>query len=185
MALTKCTVTKGTIGALGTTAAERALTDQQFKDKFDYEPDGTIDFVNDTLTVELDTALSGKAASSHTHAESTITFTDITTNNADVSKHGYLPKLGGGTSNFLRADGTWASPATGAKIASGYVAAIDGTVDITSYGFASVSAVILTSFDNSGAPSVFPFVTAYSTTAFTFNSTSIGATGTFWMVIGT
>jgi hypothetical protein len=36
--------------------------------------------------------------------------TDITTNNADTGKHGFLPKLGGGTTNFLRADGTWAAP---------------------------------------------------------------------------
>ena len=40
--------------------------------------------------------------------------TDVTTLNADTSKHGLLPKLGGGTSNFLRADGTWAAPAGGA-----------------------------------------------------------------------
>jgi len=46
----------------------------------------------------------------HTHAESAITFTDITTNNATTSLHGYLPKLGGGSTNFLRADGTWAAP---------------------------------------------------------------------------
>jgi len=36
--------------------------------------------------------------------------TDITTLNADTGKHGLLPKLGGGTANFLRADGTWATP---------------------------------------------------------------------------
>lgn len=35
---------------------------------------------------------------------------DNTDLNADISKHGLLPKLGGGTSNFLRADGTWAAP---------------------------------------------------------------------------
>ena len=27
--------------------------------------------------------------------------------------HGLLPKLGGGTANFLRADGTWAAPGSG------------------------------------------------------------------------
>lgn len=36
--------------------------------------------------------------------------TDITTLNASTGQHGLLPKLGGGTSNFLRADGTWAPP---------------------------------------------------------------------------
>lgn len=39
--------------------------------------------------------------------------TDITTLNATTGKHGLLPKLGGGTTNFFRADGTWAAPAGG------------------------------------------------------------------------
>lgn len=41
--------------------------------------------------------------------------TDITTNNATTLLHGFLPKLGGGTTNFLRADGTWAAPAGGSS----------------------------------------------------------------------
>ena len=40
----------------------------------------------------------GAAASSHTHS------------NATTSAAGFLPKLGGGTTNYLRADGTWAKP---------------------------------------------------------------------------
>lgn len=36
--------------------------------------------------------------------------TDVTTLNATTSAHGLLPKLGGGTTNFLRADGAWAAP---------------------------------------------------------------------------
>lgn len=39
--------------------------------------------------------------------------TDNTTLDADATKHGLLPKLGGGTTNFLRADGTWAAPPSG------------------------------------------------------------------------
>ncbi len=39
--------------------------------------------------------------------------TDVTTLNATTSAHGLLPKLGGGTTNYLRADGTWAQPAGG------------------------------------------------------------------------
>ena len=35
---------------------------------------------------------------------------DNTDLNSSLTAHGLLPKLGGGTSNFLRADGTWASP---------------------------------------------------------------------------
>lgn len=38
---------------------------------------------------------------------------DNTDLNATTSAHGLLPKLGGGSTNFLRADGTWAAPAGG------------------------------------------------------------------------
>jgi len=44
--------------------------------------------------------------------------TDVTTLNATTSAHGLLPKLGGGTTNFLRADGSWAAPAGGGGGAS-------------------------------------------------------------------
>ena len=35
---------------------------------------------------------------------------DTTTGNVSTSMHGFVPKATGSTSNFLRADGTWASP---------------------------------------------------------------------------
>lgn len=47
---------------------------------------------------EVDSKLADKANTTHTHA------------NATTSAAGFLPKLGGGTTNFLRADGTWAKP---------------------------------------------------------------------------
>lgn len=52
----------------------------------------------DGVTSAIQTQLNGKAASSHTHT------------NATTAAAGFLPKLGGGTTNFLRADGTWAKP---------------------------------------------------------------------------
>lgn len=42
--------------------------------------------------------------------------TNITTNNATTVQHGFLPKLDGGTSVFLRGDGTWATPAGGGDV---------------------------------------------------------------------
>jgi hypothetical protein len=51
-----------------------------------------------------------RTPTAHNQAESTITFTDSTTGNAQTTQHGFLPKLGGGTTNFFRADGTWAAP---------------------------------------------------------------------------
>ena len=47
--------------------------------------------------------------------------TDITTLNATTSVHGLLLKLGGGTTNFLRADGTWNAPAGGGSITAEYM----------------------------------------------------------------
>ena len=52
-------------------------------------------------------------------AESSIAFTDITTNNATTLKHGYLQKLTGSTNTFLRGDGAFATPA---GIANSYLA---------------------------------------------------------------
>jgi len=40
---------------------------------------------------------------------------DNTDLDATTSAHGLLPKLGGGTTNFLRADGSWAAPAGGSS----------------------------------------------------------------------
>lgn len=52
----------------------------------------------DGVTSNIQTQLNGKAAATHTHS------------NATTSAAGFLPKLGGGTTNYLRADGTWAKP---------------------------------------------------------------------------
>lgn len=72
----------------------------------------------------LQTALDGKADATHAarHKSGGVDAikldelaapTDVTTLNATTSAHGLLPKLGGGTTNFLRADGSWAAPAGG------------------------------------------------------------------------
>lgn len=52
-------------------------------------------------------------------SDPTFTLTDLTTNDSTTSQHGWLPKLGGGTTNFLRADGTWAAPPGSGTISSG------------------------------------------------------------------
>lgn len=44
---------------------------------------------------------------------------DNTNLNATTSAHGLLPKLAGGETQFLRADGTWATPPTGSGATSG------------------------------------------------------------------
>lgn len=63
----------------------------------------------------------------HTHAESVITFSDITTNNASATKHGYFPKLPNTGSTFFRDDGQWATPA-GAGTVTGPESSTDGAI---------------------------------------------------------
>lgn len=46
-----------------------------------------------------------------TPADLSPALSDISANNTSLTAHGYCPKLGGGTINFLRADGQWATPA--------------------------------------------------------------------------
>ena len=46
----------------------------------------------------------------HGHAETEVSFTDITTGDSSTTKHGYLRKLNGSTVNYLRGDGTWVTP---------------------------------------------------------------------------
>lgn len=45
--------------------------------------------------------------------DSDLSTSDITTNNATTSKHGFLQKFPGGTTTFLRADGSFAAPSAG------------------------------------------------------------------------
>lgn len=52
----------------------------------------------DGVTSAIQTQLNGKAASSHTHSV------------ASTTAAGFLRQLNGSTSNFLRGDGTWATP---------------------------------------------------------------------------
>lgn len=50
------------------------------------------------VTSSIQTQLNGKAASSHSHST------------ASTSSAGFMPKLNGSTSNYLRGDGSWATP---------------------------------------------------------------------------
>jgi hypothetical protein len=46
-------------------------------------------------------------------AESAVTFTDITTNNASTTKHGYLKKLSNSATEYMDGTGNWSTPAGG------------------------------------------------------------------------
>lgn len=56
-----------------------------------------------------------------TQADSDITFTDITTNNASTSKHGYLKKLSGSATEYMDGSGAWSTPAGGGGGSGGLV----------------------------------------------------------------
>ncbi|NBQ67352.1 MAG: hypothetical protein EBU46_00360 [Nitrosomonadaceae bacterium] len=66
--------------------------------------------------------------------------TDVTTLNATTSAHGLLPKLAGGTSTFLRADGSWAAPTgSGDMLLADYIVretpspAVDGSTTVFTF----------------------------------------------------
>ena len=63
------------------------------------------------ITSDVQTQLDAKAATSR-KLDDFGTPDDNTDLDATTSRHGLLKKLGGGTTNFLRADGTWAAPSS-------------------------------------------------------------------------
>ena len=70
------------------------------------------------VTSSIQTQLNSKAASSHSHPA------------ASTSTAGFMPKLNGSTSNYLRGDGTWATPPntnTDTKVTQTAVAVADYT----------------------------------------------------------
>lgn len=86
-------------------------------------------------TTGLQTALDGKqaagsyAAATHTHAQADVTGLVAALSGKSDTSHshgaftsgvaGFAPASGGGTANFLRADGTWAAPAGGGGLSDG------------------------------------------------------------------
>lgn len=54
---------------------------------------------------------------SPTISDATISITDITTNNVSITAHGFVPKAPNSTSQFLRGDGSWATPAGSGDVA--------------------------------------------------------------------
>lgn len=112
-----------------------------------------ISSISNTGTITLPTAtdtLVGRATTdtltNKSIAETQLTFTDITTGNASTSQHGYLLKLGGGSTNFLRADGTWNAPTGGKaiKIADSTPRTADFSTTSTSYIESPLSGSITT-----------------------------------------
>lgn len=60
-------------------------------------------------TPVLGTPTSGTLTNCTGYTEANVVFTDVTTNNASATKHGYLPKLENTGTKYLKDDGTWAT----------------------------------------------------------------------------
>ena len=75
--------------------------------------DATLDDSNDSRTPTAHASTHQSGGSDPIKLDDLAATDDNTDLNATVSSHGLLPKLGGGTTDFLRADGTWQPPPGG------------------------------------------------------------------------
>lgn len=130
--ITGDTKTKITYDSQGLITSSTDATTDDIADGFDkrYVTDANLLVINNTSGINTgDQTLSGlggvptsrnitvNGTISNLSADSTFTVTDanlstsdITTNNVSTTKHGFAPKLANNTTQFLRADGSWASP---------------------------------------------------------------------------
>ena len=134
------TKTKITYDSQGLITSSTDATTEDIVDSFDkrYVTDDNLLVINNTSGVNTgDQTLSGlggvptsrnitvNGTISNLSADSTFTVTDanlstsdITTNNVSTAKHGFAPKLANNTTQFLRADGSWASPNVSVSVQS-------------------------------------------------------------------
>ena len=87
------------------------------------------------LFIETDTALIYTSVSGSWVIKTTgvnLSLTDITTNNSDTSRHGFLRKLDGLTTTFLRGDGTWATPVDSAAAWGSITGTLSSQTDLQS-----------------------------------------------------
>jgi hypothetical protein len=71
--------------------------------------------ITGTAVVTNDSRLTdARTPTAHNQAESTITFSNITTGNATTANHGYLPTLSNNSAQFLNGTGTYSTPTMGA-----------------------------------------------------------------------
>jgi hypothetical protein len=75
----------------------------------------TVSYQTTSIATGGDALLLNSQSGTYYLTESNQIFTDITTNNASSTKHGYLPKLSNVATEFLTGTGAWATPAGGAS----------------------------------------------------------------------
>jgi hypothetical protein len=69
------------------------------------------------------------AAGGGTIAESVLTFTDITTNNASTSKHGFLLKLDNNAAHYMDGTGAWSTPTDPSKTFTQALVVVVGSLE--------------------------------------------------------
>lgn len=84
-----------------------------------------------TLTLNGKGLVTAASNTTITPAESSVTFTDITTNNASTTKHGYLAKLSNSATQYMDGTGNWSTPAGGMVLLSTATPSAASTVDFT------------------------------------------------------
>lgn len=116
--------------------------------------------------------------------EADISLSDNTTNNASLTKHGFLDTLPGGTTNFKRADGAWAAPASVA-VPNGYVQeAFAYTANVAHSIVHNFGAYpVVQAFDSSGNMLI-PYIIQNTSTNATSLTFSITGTYTVVLTIG-
>lgn len=116
---------------------------------------------NDSMFIETDTALTYVSIANAWVVKTTganLVLSDVTTNDANTSRHGFMPKATGSTTTFYRSDGTQATPtataadpdispassrtiATNKTVVQGRVYQITGVLNLTLQGTATLTII--------------------------------------------
>lgn len=113
------TATTAPVTSVNTVTGSVVLTTANINDSTDKR------YITDAQRTVL-AATSGSNTGDQTISDATISLTDITTNNATSSRHGFLPKLNGNVNTFLDGTGGFSSPAGAGTVTSVSVVTASG-----------------------------------------------------------
>jgi len=123
-------------------------------------------------------SVSGANTGDQTISDATITTSDITTNNFTIGKHGFVPKGTNTGTDFLRDDGTWATPGGGGDMVLAGIQTVTGAKTFGTIGGAVGKFILAGS--TSGSTILNAAAVAGATTL-----TTQGVTGTIYSTGGT
>lgn len=153
---------------------------------------GTRVAVYDQLAGKFDVVTAGSSGQFLRSSGTTGDVLWATPPNFTSSTAGYAPASGGGTTNFLRADGTWASPPTTTTISANNVTAgtFPGTNyyytnDVTVYGTLTASNTIAGSISGNAATATTASSATTATTATRVTLNATASSSTFYLTMGT